>query len=255
MTLHPSRLLRAARAVWRRDRSILTPLAGLFLFVPQWALLLLVPALPTIGEGSSPEATLAAFSAWISAHAGLYVLAGLASQFGMLAVAALYVGEGAGRTGSALARAVRAFPRFLLALLLVWLPVALGGTVLLSATGPAAAFAVMPLLYVLAVALLMLVAPAVAAGEPAARAIGRALAVSRGSRLPLAGLAAGLSITGQVVAALPVALAHQLQVTGRENPLVVALLDAGAAGALAAASLMVALIGAIAYRVLGSAPR
>ena len=255
MTFTPFRVLRAARALWTRDRAVLLPLTGLFLFVPQWAILLLVPEVPAMVEAADAEAAMTAWSAaissWFAANALFYLVAGLLSQFGTLAVATLYLGSGAGSAGTAMARAAAVFGRYLLALMLVWIPLVLAGSVLLSAGGFGLVAAVGPLLYLLALALLMLVGPAIAAGESGAmRAVTRVWAITRGHRLQLVALAAILAIAAQVVAAVLLGIAHSLRAGGMENPVATALLDAGAAGASWASSVGLALSGVVAYRAL-----
>jgi hypothetical protein len=255
MTLNPLGLLRAARAMWARDRAVLAPLSGLFLFVPQWAVLMLVPEAPALGDGADRAAAVGAwteaFSAWASANAPTYLIAALLAQFGTLAVATLYLGAGAGQAGSAMRRALALYGRYLLAALMVWMPLALVATLLLSAGGAGLATVVAPVLYVLALSVLMLVAPAIAAGPgSAARAVARSWTLGRGHRATLVGLAGGVVIVSQVGAAVMLAASHSLKAGGAGNPVALALLDAGAAGMLWAASLTLALAGVAAYRVL-----
>ncbi len=255
MTLSPFRVLRAARGLWMRDRAILLPLTALFLFVPQWAILLLVPEAPALTDASASEQALAAWSGaistWFASNAPTYLVAGLLSQFGTMAVATLYLGSGAGRAGTALTRAATLFGRYLLAVMFVWLPLVLVASLLLSSGGLGMVAAIGPLGYLVALALLMLVGPAIAAGEGGAvRAVSRAWTIARGHRLQLVALTAVLVITAQIVTTVLLAVVHSLRVGGMENPLVVALLDAGAAGASWAMSVALALSGVIVYRAL-----
>lgn len=253
MSLSPLRVLRAARALWARDRAILGPLSGLFFFVPQWAVLMLVSEFPRMPVEPDQAATAAwsnAFIAWAQANAGVYLVAALASQFGTLAVATLYVGPGAGAAGTALARAGALFGRFLLAVLLVWLPVGPLLSVLIGMGGVGVAMGLMPILYVVILALTMPIAPAVATGDGAVRAITRAWTMTRGSRAGLAALAAAVVITSQLVAAVLLAIGHDLVARGAGNPIVLALIDAAAAAMLWGAALALALSGVIVYRAL-----
>ncbi|SEM49079.1 hypothetical protein SAMN05192583_0388 [Sphingomonas gellani] len=261
MTLHPIGVLRAARAIWTRDRAILGPLSGLFLFIPQWAILLLVPDLPMMAEGEATADAMTAWStamaAWVSQNGATYVAAALVSQFGTLAIATLYIGSGAGQAGRSMMRAAALFWRFLLALFLVGLPVAVAATVLLSIGGAGVAAALAPILYIVAVALLMLVAPAVAAERGGAvRAISQAWAATRGNRLPLMLLAGIPTFATQAIVAILLATVRSLHGQNIANPVVVALLDALAAGTIWASSLVLALSGVIAYGALSrSSPK
>ena len=254
MTLHPVRVLRATRALWRRDRSLLMPIAGLFLFVPQWAILLLVPEAPPFEGGANEQASAAwseALSAWVATNGLAYILAALASQFGTLAIASLYMGPGAGQVGSALRRAAMTFGRYLLAALIIWAPMVAGATLLVSVGGPALAVGLAPVLYIAALALLSLVAPSVAAGPgSAAHAVARAWRASRGSRGPLLALAAMTMVASQLGAMVLLAVAHSLRTGGGDNPIVLAAVYAGASLVLASGALVLALAGPIIYRAL-----
>ena len=65
----------------------------------------------------------------------------------------------------------------------------------------------------------------------AVRAVGRAWTVTRGHRLALVALTAMLMVGAQIVAAVFLTMAHSLRTGGMDNPVVLSLLDAGAAGA------------------------
>ncbi len=96
MTLDLAAVAREAAARWRQDRSLLLPLAGLLLFVPQWARLLIIPDPPALagdpGDAAAMAALTEAMQGWAAAW-GLPMLGVLlVAQWAQLALVALYVG-------------------------------------------------------------------------------------------------------------------------------------------------------------------
>lgn len=253
MTLDGAAVLRNGWALWRRDRTVLAPLSGLLLFVPQWAVLLLVPEAPRIAEGADRAAALAAWgdalSAWFAAHGALHLAALLLSQFATIAVATLYLSRPAVDTGGALLRALRLLFRYLLAGLLVALP--LGVIVWAAMVVPAGMLlAMVPIFYILGRT--CLVAPVIAAehGTGAPAAIVRSWALTRGRGIALAMLVGGITAAGQLAASVVLAIDHTLKAGGIANPVMLAIVDAGAAAATWAAALALALVEVILYRRL-----
>ena len=126
MTFDIAAVLRDGWTLWRRDRLLLAPLSGLLLFMPQWALLLIVPQAPRIGDGPDERAALAtwseALSAWIASNGIWYVAAMVLAQFATLTIAACYLARPAADVGGALAHALRLLLRYILAGLVVALP-------------------------------------------------------------------------------------------------------------------------------------
>jgi hypothetical protein len=163
-----------------------------------------------------------AVQTWASAHGGWYLLAYVVSFF-----------------GTSLFYALRIFPRFLLAMVIVSLPA--GAGLLLYA---------IPGLYILGRT--MLTGPALFAEAPlgALGAIRRSFTLSRGSGLPLMGLAAFSYISGWIAGAPFMMLDRALREAGEANPVALAIVDAGAAVAAMAAGLAMALIAISAYRRL-----
>ena len=253
MTLDLAAVAREAAARWRQDRSILWPLAGLLLFVPQWATLMLVPDPPAM-PGSTDPATVQAWAAavqrWAGSYGSLCLAAFVIAQLGQLAIVALYVDAGERPTvGTALSRAARLLLRFLLGGIVVATPsLAMG---LVAASAPALLVLVVPVVvYVLGRTMLLGSALLGRPGNGAVRAVALSWGWTRGHGLPLALLVGGLliamSVSIQMVQASIAALRH----AGIANPVVLAALNAGAAVIAAAAMLALAMMQAVLYRRL-----
>ncbi len=248
MKLDFATVLTDAWALFKRDRDLLLRIAAPFLFLPAFALALVVPdpPMPAPGSGSSEAQTLAwadQVTTWASANGGWYGLAYAISFFGTSLLYALYLDRRDGAVGldvaTAMKRCVTLFPRYLLAMVLVSLPA--GAGLLLYA---------IPGLYILGRA--MLTGPVVFAEAPigAFAAIRRSLVLTRGSGLPLMGLAAFSYIGGWVLGQPFMSVDRWMRTNAQENPVVLALVDAGAAAAAMAAGLAMALIAVSAYRRL-----
>lgn len=253
MTPDIAAVLRNGWALWRRDRAVLAPLTGLLLFVPQWAVLLLVPEAPRIPQGADRAAALMAWGdalgAWFAAHGAVQLGAMLLAQFATLAVAALYLSRPAVDAGGALMRALRLLFRFLLAGILVALP--LGVIVWVAMVLPGGLlFAMAPVFYILGRT--CLIAPVIVAepGTGAPAAVARSWALTRGRGLPVAILVGGVTAAGQLAASIVLAIDHALKLGGAANPVMLAIVDAGAAAASWAAALSLALVEVILYRRL-----
>jgi hypothetical protein len=242
----------AALALWRRDRALLLPLAGLFLFVPQLAILLLVPASPepVSGGETSPEAIRAwteAFAAWASAHGGWYIAGQLSALFGALAVSMLYVARGRPAMGPALGLTFGLLPRYVLATILVTLPT--GGLLLFALAAPLLLYLLVgPIFYLFA--RMMLIAPVLVAERPvgAIAAIGRSWRLTRGSGSVLTCIYAVIAVAGMVAGSVFLALAAM----AGDNPLAITVMNAVAAAAAAVAGLAHALVAVVVYARLAS---
>ena len=233
---------------WRMaqgDRVILASIAGLFLFLPLFALNLLVPAMPALavseGMSEAQQRLLAEVIAnWVLAYGHWYGLAGLLAQFGQLAVLTLYLEGGRPTVGEALQRAVRRFLVFLVASVIVGVPLTLGMWLVVL---------LIPALFL--AGRLMLTGPVVAAERPIGplAAIARSWRLSRGHGMVLAGMAA-IPILGGLVAAPLLSLDRWIRLTGGGNPVALVLVDAAAAAVAAASLLAMTLIEIAAYRRL-----
>ncbi len=232
-----------AWAMWRRDRAVLVPLAGLLLFAPTLALLLFVAPAPVPPGAGRTDSEMALFimnyRAWIGANGGFLIIAGMISALGGLGVTTFYLDRTSATVGDALARAVMLLPRYLLASALVLVPAFIGLLML-----------VVPGLYVLGRTLL--VGPVLVAEQPisAVGAVGRALALSHRRGLVFAGIVT-IAFVGQQMLPLPLlAIDEALHRMNAANPLVIAVVDAGAAALTTAVALGLLLFRISLYRRL-----
>jgi hypothetical protein len=248
MTARLSGVLTAARALCRRDSGLLVPLSGLFIFLPQYAVLLLVPPVPAAGPDTSVETWGKALEPWVASYGGWYVLATLLAQFGALAIVSLYAAPVLA-TGAATARAARLYPRALLAGLLVTFPC--GAAALVSLSVPFLSVFVLPaIVYVLARSTLANPVILAERGTGAAGAIVRSWRLTRAHGLPVATLVGAIIIGGQVLGAVAVAVDRGVRAGAFANPVLLAMVDAFAAGVAWAASLALALVQVVLYRRL-----
>jgi hypothetical protein len=82
-----------AASLWRHERSLILPVAGLFYFVPALALLLLLPDAKPTGEPGSEEA-LESMLAYARDHAGAILGANLAQLIGAATLLTLFLAAG-----------------------------------------------------------------------------------------------------------------------------------------------------------------
>ena len=243
-----SGVLAGARQLWRSDRAILAPLSALFCFLPQFAVLLLVPDMPAPSPGMSPGDWGRALEPWSATYGGWYILAALLPQYGAFALVSLYMPPAA-TAGRAMARAARLFPRALLASLLVTVPAGVAG--LLSLSAPVLALAMTPsIVYLLARTTLANPVILAERGTGAIAAVVRSWQLTRGYGLPIALLVGGLLIGGQALKAAIAALDGAIRAGPFANPVLLAMIDATAAGFLWAATLALALAQVVLYRRL-----
>src|SRR3546814_18070141 len=108
---------------------MLLPVAGLTLFLPQLALLLLLDA-PVLEKGDgSTAATTAQTQAlldWMVRNSGWYLAAYLCAFYGVLVILSLYLDRRRPDLKTALGHALRLLPRYLLSAVLIGLPVVAG---------------------------------------------------------------------------------------------------------------------------------
>ena len=245
MTLDVKGVLGDAWAMWRADRDLLLRLTGFFFFLPQFAMLLLLPAMPPLAvtaEMSEAEQLAVAQKvvAWVSANGGWYIAGALLVQAGALVVLMLYLQRDRPELGQAIARGARLFPRYLLAMILIGFPMGLGVLTLVL---------LVPALYL--AGRLIAVGPVLAAEQPTGivRSLSRSWAMTRGHGLLLAGLAS-LTIVGGAVLAAPFTLIEKALRASAPNVVAIAMADAGAAAVTAAALLATVLVQVSAYRRL-----
>jgi len=249
MTIAWGAVFADAWARWRRDRQLLLPLAGLFLFLPQFAFYLLASPMPALpADAASPQALLAPGSPlmrWMEYNAPGMLVSVLAMAFGGVAVLTLYLDSEHRPLGGALKRALTLYPRYLLAMILAGLPAApveLGLLIL-----------VLPCLYLLG--RLMLTGAALVAERPigVGAAIARSFALTRRRGLVMAGLASLALIAGMLAPAPFRVLRDSLQSGDAANPVAVALAEALGSGLAAAVALATVLVQVALYRRLSAA--
>lgn len=245
MKLDVMATLRDAWGLFRRDRDLLIRLAAPFLFWPALALGLLAPLPPLPPEGGGEPSIRAmawidSVSAWAGQYGGWYLAAYAIGTIGTAAVLALELGGGSISVGEALGRAVKVAPRFLLAMILVGIPV-----------GAGTLFYILPGLYI--AGRLLLVGPVLFAERrmAALAAMARSVTLTRGAGLSMAALAS-CTYLGGIVASQPfLALVDVVKGGGGAgNPVAIALLQAGAAAVAMAAGVAHTLISVAAYRRL-----
>lgn len=255
MTVEFSGPFVAALASWRRDRVVLLPLAGLTMFVPQLAVLLLVPEMPKPVAGEATEeatrAWMEAVTTWAGAHGLWYLLAPAIGLLGALAVIALYLDPGRPTLARALARAALLFPRYLLAALLVAFP--LGALLVPALASPPLLIVLLaPIFYVFGRT--MLVGPAIVAEAPlgAVAAVARSWALTRGRGWVLACVYAAIMLGAQMLGGVFLSVGSAMAGGGTINPVLVAIVDGFAALSASAAALTLALVEVALYRRVAS---
>ena len=239
MTLDVAGVFADAWRMWKRDRDLLLGVAGLFLFVPQLAMEVLVPP-AVIPPGSTTEAAFKTWWAWLDQNSGIMSFAMLGLMFGTLLLFTLYLDPQRPSVRDALMRALSLAPRYLLAVMLISIPVDLGVILIL------------PGVYILG--RLMLTVPALVAERPlpALRAIARSFAITSGHGLVLAGFACISLFSGTILAWPFHAIGEALGGAPMANPVAAFLLGVGAAGGLAAAMVASILLEVSLYRRLGA---
>lgn len=233
-------ILSDAWRLWRADWGALTAIAGPFLFLPPLAIhLLLSPALQTALAPLGPDDTaarVAAFTAWFQASLPWLALAQAVTQFGALAILLFYLDRDRLTVGAALRTALRAFPVYLLAMILVSI-ISFAGLFLLIVG------------YAYVLARMAMVGPVIAAeGErnPLA-AIGRSLLLTRGSGLVLMGILI-LLYCANIVAGTPFDQIEDWMAVNAPNPMAQAIVGMAIAALSAATLLATALVQVAAYR-------
>ncbi|MDQ1157176.1 hypothetical protein QE385_001503 [Sphingomonas sp. SORGH_AS 950] len=245
MTFDMMAALRDAWGLFRRNADLTLRLAAPFLFLPTLALGLLVPAPPLPEEDAADGAARAmawvdSVGNWAGQYGGWYFATYAIGLIGIAALLALHLGGGRLTVGQALNVSLRIAPRFLLAMILVALPV--GAGMLLY---------ILPGLYV--AGRLLLVGPILLAERrmPALAALARSFALTRGVGLPMAALASCTYLGGMILGQPFILLIDTVQGSGG-NPVAIALLQTGAAAVALASGVAQALIALAAYRRLVS---
>ncbi|OJU15870.1 MULTISPECIES: hypothetical protein [unclassified Sphingomonas] len=245
MKLTLGRVLADAWTILRREGDLVLRVAAPFLFLPNFAVQLLVappPALPqSTGDRAAMQAWAQAIYSWMQANAGWYLLVNLVGIYGMAALTILLIHPARPDVRTALITAARRFGRFSLAYLLMAIPISLGFWLF-----------VLPGLYMQARLIATIPALVVEAPIGAARAVGRSWRVTRGEWWGVLG-AVVLIFLAQYLIRVPLSPADSfLRSAGHENPIVLALADAVMAAAEAAYQIAILGVGIAIYRRLVS---
>ncbi len=238
MTLSISRVLADAVALWRRDANLLVRVGAPFLFLPDYAMRLLLPV-PVSADAAKASfaAAMQAQAQFVGDHLLAYLAAAAMLQFGLAGLFALYaVGPD---VRAALRRAGWLWPRLMLAGVLVGVPGMLG------------LFLLLPGLVVFGRALLT--GPMLASEPPvsAIGAIARSVRRTRGDTVAVSCLAA-VALSVRLAAAPFEQIDLWLRSLHAPNPITLAVIDAAGAGASALAQVAGVLIAVAAYRGLAS---
>ena len=234
-----------AWTVFKRDRDALLAMTGLFLFLPALTMLLLLPPPPqavgTDAGQAAVEGWVKLSVQWLFGNLPWLAIATLIAQFGALAITAFYLDKSRPSVGQAMARAARLLPGYALLMLAVTLVASIGFLMF-----------VVPGLWVLGRA--MLAAPVlVAEGGSPVDAVQRSIGMTRGNGLLMAGLAGIGTFGGQLLASPLLALDDALRAAGAANPVLVTIVDIGAAGLATSVALAMILVRvAIYWRTAGS---
>lgn len=232
-----------AAAMIRRDRDLLSAVAGMFLLLPMIVSGWLLPDPRPLPEGATIEDLFAAQIAFFGDNAVVILTSGLIVTFGTLTMLALLVHPSRPVVGEALRIALRLLPAYLLANLLQSLAV-FGGFMLF----------ILPGFYL--IARLICIAPVLAAEEergPVA-VLMRSWAITRGSGLRILAMLAIILLVAMIVSSALGAVVGII--AGLVLPPDVARLVTVIAGALVEAALAVAImaVSAAIYRAAAARP-
>ncbi|GAA0321269.1 hypothetical protein GCM10009087_34410 [Sphingomonas oligophenolica] len=248
MNLDVAGVLADAWRMWKRDRDLLLAVAGFFLFLPQFAVLVLLPDPPVPAAGVSNEEAIRVWAPlmaqWLSDYGLALVGSILWAAFGALLIFVLYLRSGRPDLKNALQAASRLLLRYLLVSVLASLPIALIAV-------PAVGFLlIIPGIY--AIGRMMLAGAAMVAEQPlgAVASVKRSIELSRGHGLAFAGIAIALLLGSRLLPEPFVALGRVLDGAPTANPVSAALLDAMAAATASLATLATILIQIALYRRL-----
>lgn len=251
MKIDWSAVVRDAWASWKQDREVLIAVAGMLLFAPQLAVLFFVAEAPPVKDQSP-----AAMQAWAqqaiqwAATQGVWtVVASLVSLFAGMTVFALYLDHRRPPVSGALGHAARLFPRYVLAMILIALPIVFGLTLGLM-LGPLLILAVPVIFWWMGRT--MLAGPAIIAERPlgAMAAVMRSLRLTNGNGLGTAAAFAAITLSGAVIAQCFLLGVQAMDAAKATNPVAAAILDIGAALAIAAEGLAMVLLQVALYRRL-----
>lgn len=233
-------LLIDAWRTFRREADLLLRIAGALVFLPAFAVQLLcdpLPALPTERDERAMQVWLDAVSAWGQGNAFWYVAADLLGMIGLAAIALMLLDRRGPSVRDALADIGRRLPRFILANLLVAIPVGLGLWVF-----------ILPGLYLQARLIAAIPALAAEPGLSAARAVRRSWGMTATHGWAILGAIVALFLLQWLIVSPLLPAETWLRTPGHENPFVIALVAALLAAASTVYNLALLLLGVVAYR-------
>lgn len=240
-------LLSDAWAMFRRDADLLLRVAGLFFFLPTYALLLLVGPLPMpdaeiVDTTARAQAWMTALDAWVGDYGLGSVGAYAITYFGLAVVFCLFLSPERPTVGEAARRAGLTFPRFILAMVVVSIPAGAGMYILL-----------LPGLWLMS--RFMLAGPILFAEAPTGEmaAVGRSWRMTRRGQFSLLGAIVTVYLAAILAGQPFMLLSRWLGGDGSANPIGVAIVEAFAAGVAMLTQLAGALIAVAAYRRLRQA--
>ena len=235
-------LLRDLRALFTREIALIVAVGAPFLFLPAYAFKLLTAPPPTLPTERTQEALagwLDAMAIWVQANASWYLLADSLAMFGAAALTVLLIDPRQPTVGQALARATQLWPRFVLASVLVAIPVGLGMRLILPGLYFQARF--------------LLAAPVLAV-EPrsAIGALGQSWRLTRQASWAVFGSLVAVFAFGWMLLIPLVPLDEWLRSPGHLNPVLLALVDAALAAVAALFQAAALVLGVVAYRRLAN---
>lgn len=225
-----------AAALWRRERALLVPVAGLFYFVPALALMLLLPPGP-VADGGGSEGAADLLVAYARDNAGAILSANAAQLVGGAILLVLFLAPGRPAMGEALRLAASRLLSFAAAAIITW------------AAFMAGALLIVPALYLIGRFFLVGAAIAGAGCGPVA-AILRSVELTRGRGWWCFVAAALPFVAGQVVVSIAGGVDAGLTAAGADNAIVHLVFNAFAAAGATAAWLVTLLLKVALYRRL-----
>jgi hypothetical protein len=124
-----------AGALWRAEREVLAPIAGVFFFLPLLGIVMLFSAGGVPASGNDPQALWTALNAFAKRLVVPILLFNVTTSFGSFAVLTVLLQGGGRKLGEVLRVAVRRFPPFLGMDLVIGIIVNIGFFSLLVAPG------------------------------------------------------------------------------------------------------------------------
>ncbi|VVT16655.1 conserved membrane hypothetical protein [Sphingomonas sp. EC-HK361] len=242
MTITLGRLLGDAFAIARREADIVLRVAGVLLFLPAFALQLLVPGpppLPAARDQAALSGWIDAVGLWAQSNAIWYIVVDAIGLLGVATIILLLVDPGRPDVRGALARGLRLLPRWALASVLAGIPVGLGLWLF-----------ILPGLYMQA--RLVAAGPVLFAEQPvsATGALGRSWRMTGKGAFGLFSAVTTLMLASWLVTNPLYVADTYLRAPEHANPFIIALVDALIAAAQAAYEVALALVAIVAWRRL-----